>query len=199
LNEEYNSLNIVFEGLPASGKTSVLKMMRNMFENSICLEEIVIADFDYRIATQADYVLNDQVKSNMLRHNDEILLFCDRYYYSTLIFDCVLNKRKICEESIFESYNSLYTYYLNIPDYIIYFNQTVDVSYNRIMAGSRYQETAGWWLDKSFLAKMKKWYSFFFNTIHFYKTRLIQIDSMNMGIQQITELIAKEIGIAEQP
>lgn len=186
-------MNIIFEGLPASGKTSVLEKMRSTFENSICLEESIIPDFDYRNATQDDYISNDQMKSDIIRNNNEKLLFSDRYYYSTLIFDCVIKNKRICDDSVYESYNRLYTYHLNIPDCIIYFNQTVETSYNRIIDSSRYHETTGWWLDKSFLDKMKEWYSFYFNTSYFCKARLIQIDSKNMGVHQIAEFIAREI------
>lgn len=183
-------MNIVIEGLPATGKdTSINTLPKG---KAIVLNENLIKGFNYRDATEQDYIYNDILKSSLMEHHkakgDHIV--CNRFFYSTLIY-------KMVNENINYSTKNFKTLYSKLfkeqkmchPDYLLYINLPIDIILDRIKNSSRYNRELGWWNKKDFLEQMSKGYLYFLENMLDASTNLIIVNSTEECIEKLRLLI----------
>lgn len=170
-------INIVFEGLPAVGKTSTIETIKN--KDVLVLKEHYDTNFDYRNATVENYIDNDFYKSNMIKKNKSKILLSDRYYYTTIIHKCVREEIAFNIDTFLKYRKELYLNNLSEPDIIFHFCEQPEQCLTRILQSPRYLEEKGWWLDEEFLTKMSNYYQKLFDEIIFKFSSNIKVFTVN--------------------
>jgi thymidylate kinase len=182
-----NNLVISFEGLPGSGKTTLINKLSDSYS---VIEEIYLKENDFCNLKyeKSFYILNDISKITKGKQSFGIC-FIDRLFPSTLGYEYIklMNRKENCYYITFQKILSYIDMNL-VPDLYIFIETDIDKSIKRKECINKNNI----WGNKNDLELMNKFYNYYFEFLES-NTDVIKI-SNNQSIQAIYNKILMIVG-----
>lgn len=159
--KEIIRMNVVIEGLPGTGKTSVI----NLLKANRLIKDIEILP-EYLPSIEGDredisfYIKNEKAKSELLENNKNKTLICDRYWQSSAIY-CAACSNGLNIKDINSLYSMLYREQLCSNYIYIYLKIPVEDSLKR----AQVPDVGNMWAVPSFAQRCSQLYDMLYDQI----------------------------------
>ncbi|HHP1111519.1 MULTISPECIES: hypothetical protein [Bacillus cereus group] len=154
-------MNIVFEGLPGAGKTSIIKELiksKKLKNIKILLEYLPEVTGDREDISF--YISNEKKKSDYFSKNKDSILLCDRYWQSSAIY-CGATSNGLDINDLKTLYFMLHREHLEDNYIYVYLKVSTEVSLRRAQT----PDVSNMWATPSFSERCSKLYELVFDNI----------------------------------
>lgn len=174
----------VFEGLPGSYKSSVIKELITRNPSFIHIMEILDCvegdknDFKY-------YVMNDKEKSKALQSlNGNAVALVDRYWHSTVLYHCA-SVNPSHYPDIKKYFKEIYDVHLYDEYYFIYMQIDCKISHEK----SKNHDIDSNWLNYDFLQTMHSFYDQMYDNISELNMCLLGKTKIDLNVTSVPEAV----------